>query len=123
MDQRHSNTIVVADDDEHMRTLVARILTAEGYEVLTAENGRQAIALLEQHACRAFITDLEMPEQEGIETIRKVRQFQPDLRIVVISGSSPENVRMAMMLGATVGLLKPFDRDELLAAVRGPSHT
>jgi len=121
MDPNHSKTIVVADDDQNMRTLVARILSADGYEVLTAEDGRQAIALIRQQPCYALVTDLEMPEQEGIETIRNVRQFQPNLRIVVISGGSPENVRMAMMLGATVGLLKPFERDELLAAVRGLS--
>jgi DNA-binding response OmpR family regulator len=115
----HSQAIVVADDDERMRELMVRMLSAEGYEVLAAEDGRQAIALVRQRSCYALITDLEMPEQEGIETIREIRRSHPTLRIVVISGGSPENVRAAMMLGGTVGLLKPFNRDQLLAAVRG----
>jgi two-component system, chemotaxis family, chemotaxis protein CheY len=114
-------TIVVADDDQRMREMIVRMLAAAGYEVLEAEDGRQAIALVRQRSCYALVTDLEMPEQEGIETIREVRQSHPDLRIVVMSGSSPENVRAAVMLGATVGLLKPFDREQLLEAVRGPA--
>ncbi len=109
----------MADDDERMRELIVRILTAAGYEVLEAEHGRQAIALVRQRSCFALITDLEMPEQEGIETIREIRQSHPTLRIVVISGGSPDNVRAAMMLGATIGLLKPFNREQLLDAVRG----
>ena len=121
MDPKPSQTIVVADDDENMRTLVARILSDDGYEVLIAEDGRQAIALVNQQLCYVLVTDLEMPEQEGIETIRQVRQSHPNLRIVVISGGSPDNIRMAMLLGGTVGLSKPFDRDQLLAAVRGLS--
>ena len=59
-----------------------------------------------------------MPEQEGIETIREIRQSDPDLRIMVISGSHPDSLRMAIMLGGTVGVLKPFSREQLLAAVR-----
>jgi CheY-like chemotaxis protein len=115
----HSQTIVVADDDERMRQLIVRILTVGGHVVLEAENGHQALALVRQRPCFALVTDLEMPEQEGIETIREIRRSHPALRIVVISGGAPENVRAAMMLGATVGLLKPFSREQLLDAVRG----
>jgi DNA-binding response OmpR family regulator len=122
MDPESCQTIVVADDDERMRELVARILSAAGYEVLTAEDGRQAVALIRERSCYALVTDLEMPEQEGIETIREIRLSHPGLRIVVMSGGSPENVRAAMMLGATVGVLKPFNREQLLAAVRGPGE-
>lgn len=117
--QNTSQTVVIADDDERMRELVVRILSAEGYEVLTAEDGRQAIALVGQRPCYALITDLEMPEQEGIETIRQIRQSNPNLRIVVISGGPAANVHAAMRLGGTVGLLKPFNREQLLEAVRG----
>jgi CheY-like chemotaxis protein len=117
----HSQTVVVADDDERMRELVVRILETEGYEALAAEDGRQAIALVRQRPCYALITDLEMPGQEGIETIREIRQSHPNLRIVVISGGSPANVEAAIMLGGTVGLLKPFNREQLLEAVRGPA--
>ena len=113
----HRQTIVVADDDERMRELIVRILTFAGYEALEAADGRQAIALVRQRSCYALITDLEMPEQEGIETIRELRQSHPALRILVISGSSPDNVRAAMMLGGTIGLLKPFNREQLLEAV------
>ena len=119
MDPEQSRTIVVADDDENMRTLVVRILSAEGFQVLTAEDGRQAIALIKQQPCYALVTDLEMPEQEGIETIREIRKSHPNLHIVVISGASLIDVQAAVMLGATVAVLKPFSREQLVAAVRG----
>ena len=119
MAAEHSRTIVVADDDKNIRDLLVRILTVEGYEVFTAEDGRQAMALVRERSCYALVPDLEMPEQEGIETIRESRRAYPDLHIVVISGASAADVRAAMMLGGTVAIMKPFSRDQVLAAVRG----
>ena len=119
MAAEHSKTIVVADDDQNIRDLLVRILKAEGYEVLTAEDGRQATALVRQRSCWALFTDLEMPDHEGIETIREVRRSYPTMHIVVVSGASAVDIRAAIMLGATVALHKPFSREEVLAVVRG----
>jgi DNA-binding response OmpR family regulator len=110
-------TVVVADDDQEIRELLAETLSDVGYAILTADNGRQATALVRANQCQSLIVDLVMPEQKGLDTIREVRQFRPDLHIIAMSGSAVD-VRMATHLGADIALLKPFTREQLLTALR-----
>ena len=116
--------ILVIDDDSRMRRLVARILERENHEVIEAANGKKGIDQFAAHRPDIVITDLLMPEQEGIETIRELRRVAPSLRIVAMSGGGGATgndmmfLGMAKALGADAVLAKPFRADELIRAVQ-----
>jgi DNA-binding response OmpR family regulator len=111
--------ILVIDDEAALRRLVARILKGAGHSVREAENGRVGLQLFRELRPALVITDIVMPDQEGIETILELRRDAPSLPILAISGGGGEGayLRMATGLGATEALAKPFGADELLAAV------
>lgn len=110
--------ILVIDDDAQMRRLMARILGAAGHVVLEAADGRSGLRLFRAARPGLVITDIVMPEQEGIETIRIIAREAPEIPILAISGSAgPGYLRMATSLGATAKLEKPFGAGELLAVV------
>ncbi len=111
-------TILVTDDDAQLRDLFRQILAANGYRVLEAGDGRQAMELLACERVDLLITDLMMPEQEGLETIRALRQQGTDLRILVISGAIRDYLRIARFLGADAVISKPVSPGALLEAVQ-----
>ena len=96
-------------------------LELEGYEVREASNGREAMEILASYKPDLMITDILMPEKEGIETIREARQQQADIKIIAISGGvRSENMdflKIAKRLGADLALGKPFGRQQLLDMV------
>jgi DNA-binding response OmpR family regulator len=95
------------------------MLEGAGYDVREAPNGRVAMEELEKRPAQVMITDIFMPEQEGIETIRIARKAYPDLGIIAISGAVGERyLKMAQLLGARAYLLKPFHLREVLETVR-----
>ena len=114
--------ILVIDDDGMVRRMVARVLRGEGHDVVTAENGLAGMALLEKERPQLVITDILMPEQEGIETILQIRRGDPDIKILAMSGSGPIGggslLKMARLLGADAVIAKPFRAHELAAHVR-----
>lgn len=110
-----TRTILVVDDEPAVRILLHEILTEEGYRVLVAPDGRKACEILSNCAdLDLVITDLIMPNQEGIETIRAMRQQAPQLRIIAMSGAfGGKFLRMARGLGADATLTKPVSVEEL----------
>jgi CheY-like chemotaxis protein len=112
-------SVVVIDDEPGVRAVAAHFLKGAGYSVATAADGREGAMLLRRGDVHLVITDLVMPEVEGIETIIQVRREFPHLRIVAMSGTglSSEYFRMARLLGAHATLAKPFSAEELLAVV------
>lgn len=112
-------TILIIDDDKPVRFTVSAMLADEGHEALEAENGTQGIATLEGRAVDVVITDILMPEREGLETILEIRRRWPDLPVIAISGGgragTANYLEMAADLGATTTLDKPFARADLLA--------
>jgi CheY-like chemotaxis protein len=115
---RPAGAILVVDDELGIRKLVRNVLAGVGYHVLEAENGREAAQQLETSEVDLAIMDLAMPEQEGIETIRTLRQVRPELKIIAMSGVfAGPLLRAAELLGAQASLAKPFQPDELLDAV------
>jgi DNA-binding response OmpR family regulator len=114
--------ILVIDDDSNMRCLVARILARASHEVIEAANGKKGMEQFATYRPEVVVTDLLMPEQEGIETIRELRRIAPSLRIVAMSGGGTDNdlifLGMAKALGADAVLAKPFRADELIRAVQ-----
>jgi len=112
--------ILIIDDDRQMRRLLTRILQGAGHTVRAAENGRVGIALFQQRHPALVISDIVMPDMEGIETILALRREQPEIPIIAISGGSdPLYLQAAGKLGATAMLEKPFSADRLLSLVEG----
>jgi CheY-like chemotaxis protein len=112
-------TILVIDDDPQLRRLLARVLKGAGHTVHEAKNGRKGIELFHQIHPALVITDIVMPDTEGIETIRELRGEAPALPILAISGGAnlALYLEFAAELGATASLAKPFGNDELLSVV------
>jgi CheY-like chemotaxis protein len=112
--------IVLIEDDPALLRVTRRGLTARGHAVVTFENGRGAIDHLQHEDPDLLITDIFMPEMEGIETIQRVRALKPDLPIIAISGfmfGSEDYLEIAEKFGAIATLKKPFRPAELLELV------
>jgi CheY-like chemotaxis protein len=114
--------ILVIDDDEQVRTLVGRFISGSGYSVELADNGMTGIAAMRRTPADLVITDIIMPEKEGVETIMELRRDFPQVKIIAMSGGSPQiqpdlPLRIARTLGADRILHKPFTRDALLTMV------
>jgi CheY-like chemotaxis protein len=114
--------ILVVDDNEAFRVLLRQTLRKAGYEVAEACDGDEALRLFTANPVRLVITDVLMPEKDGIETIRALRRGGPPVKILAISGGGRLEPRMclslAKMIGADRVLAKPFEPEPLLAIVR-----
>lgn len=112
---------MIDDDDEVRRTLV-RMLESAGNEVHQAADGETGISVCNEVEPELVISDILMPEKEGIETIRDLKRSHPTLKIIAISGGgqsgSMDFLEMARALGADEALQKPFRRAELLDAIQ-----
>lgn len=112
--------IVLIDDEPAMRRATLRALQAGGHMVDAYENGLAAIEHLAREAPDLLITDIFMPEMEGLETIRRVRALRPELPIVAMSGfalGDGNYLQIAEKFGAVASLKKPFRPAELLDLV------
>jgi CheY-like chemotaxis protein len=109
--------IFVIDDDQAMRRATCRALEAAGHAAAAYENGRDAVRDIRRDPPDLLVTDIFMPEMEGLETIREVRAHCPNLPILAISGlafDSGDYLRIAEKFGAVASLKKPFRPAELL---------
>ncbi len=113
--------ILIIDDEDELRSMLRQMLEQAGHEVTEAVNGAEGIQLYEQDTHDLIITDIIMPEKEGVETIIALRRADPDLPIIAISGGgrleATDFLTMTKKLGARRTLSKPFRRDQLLEAV------
>jgi len=112
--------ILVVDDDPAVRDSVAMMLEGAGFLVDQAEQGATGMRLLRAHAPDLVITDILMPQKEGIETIREIRSVLPHTPIIAISGGSDtgaDYLKMAQAFGATAVMAKPFDPTAMLKLV------
>lgn len=114
--------ILVIDDDELVLESVQIVLEDDGHEVGVAENGKVGLELLGQQGFDLVITDIFMPEKEGIETLIDIKQIDQSIRVLVISGGGRDAeqimyLEQAEMLGADATLAKPFLTSELKQAV------
>ncbi|GBE13521.1 MAG TPA: response regulator [Desulfobacteraceae bacterium] len=114
--------VLIVDDDEQIRALLQEVMEWAGFDVAVAENGRVAMRLQEQRPADLVITDLIMPEQEGLETITSLKRIYKDIKIIAISGGGrigPEAyLPAALELGADRIFSKPFDVQEIVDAVK-----
>jgi DNA-binding response OmpR family regulator len=113
--------ILLIEDEDALRDMLRMSLERMGYAVIEAKDGREAIALFKQTPVDLVLTDLLMPEKEGLETIRELRRGDPGLKIIAMSGGgrtdARDNLTMAKNFGATTVFSKPFTIDELAQAV------
>jgi len=113
--------VLVVDDNEDLRTVVQLSLQAEGYEVVAVQSGREVAAALRQCGAGIVVTDILMPDQDGVETIAQLRREFPEVRIIAMSGASSltgfDYLSVPRELGARI-LRKPFDLRELVDLVR-----
>lgn len=109
--------VLVVDDDESVRTLVAKMLLTADYVVDTASDGPGALALLEEHRYDLIVTDLKMPGMDGLSLIREVRRTTPELPVIIMTAYSTEASAIeAINLGRCNGYLcKPFRMPRMLA--------
>lgn len=114
--------ILVIEDDDILRALMRKMLTRSGFEVVEAADGSCATELYREHAIDLIVTDLFMPDKEGMEVIRDLRRENPQAKIIAISGGSSfdsiDYLEVARLIGAAKTLNKPFGTRELLEAVR-----
>lgn len=113
------NRILVADDEQGIRQLLTLVFSRAGYDVRTAENGAQALAMLQAQPAELLISDIRMPDMDGIELLRRVREDAPHTRVVMMTAfASLETAREAFKLGAEDFVQKPFDVEELKEIVK-----
>ena len=114
--------IIVIDDQEPIRRVVRRALEKEGHEVLEASDGEIGEQLLERSPADVVITDIFMPGQDGIVTLRQIRKRFPAVKVIVISGGDSSGMldlrQDAELLGAVKSLQKPFSAREIVDVVR-----
>ena len=114
-------TILVIEDEAAFRRMVVRVLADAGHEVTEARDGREGLKLFRAHHPALIITDILMPEREGIETIRALRREAASVAIIAISGGgAPPYLRyldFASKFGADATLAKPFYPAELIETV------
>lgn len=112
--------ILIVDDDAMIRAIVVHTLKTAGHQVFSAANGKMGLWHFFAVQPDLIVTDLFMPEQEGLAVITKIRGQFPHIAILAISGGSVASNAMltvALQLGATATLTKPFDKETLLATV------
>ncbi|UCE48272.1 MAG: response regulator [Phycisphaerales bacterium] len=114
--------ILVIEDDVEFRKMLRRMLERAGYEITEAADGKEGMRLFRAAPTDLVITDILMPEQEGIETILELKREFADVKIIAISGGghidSKEYLETAEQFGVPRTFSKPFNREEFLAAVK-----
>jgi CheY-like chemotaxis protein len=110
--------ILVVEDERLVRTTIAKMLNLAGHEVVQTESGKGALQLCQKRTFDLIITDLAMPDMDGLELIRSLRRAHVDFPVLAISGAfGGQFLKAAELLGAVGILDKPFGQDEFLAMV------
>ena len=111
--------ILLIDDVDAARATMRDMLLRGGYEVVEAKTGAEGLNLLADGAFDAVITDIIMPDMEGLETIQQITHRFPNVPVIAVTASiDTPYLRLALDFGASTGLYKPFKQKELLAALR-----
>ena len=114
--------ILIIDDDHHILLMIKKMLERAGFEVELASNGNEGLELFKRLQVDLVITDIIMPEKEGLETIREMKRLRADLKIIAMSGggkvSSDNYLNMAKIFGASRIISKPFSQKQMVSAVQ-----
>lgn len=114
--------ILIIDDEAPIRKMLKKLFENNNYEIMDACNGKLGVDLFKEYEPDLIITDLIMPEKEGLETIREIRRINPDVKIIAISGGGVNKPEMyldlAKKFGAHHSFAKPVNNKELLLTVK-----
>jgi len=111
--------ILVVDDEENSRIALSKILTREGYEVASAGNGYEALNFLRGKEVELIITDIKMPEMDGLTFLRELSRSHPESNVIMVTAyGEVESYIEAMNLGAFEYINKPVKIDELKKIIR-----
>jgi two-component system chemotaxis response regulator CheY len=111
--------IMVVDDAAFMRMRCVRLLKEHGYEVVEAENGQQAVKLYQQVRPDAVLMDITMPEMDGLQALKAIREVDPSARVAMVTAMGQQAMVIeAIKSGAKDFVLKPFEPARVLAAVK-----
>jgi len=112
-------TVIVVDDEKVIREGLKRLLSAQGYRVLTAENGREALDVIRSEGADAVLCDLKMPVMGAVEVLEEVGAVCPGLPVIILTGQgTPENAVECMKKGAYDFVTKPFRTDYVLSVIK-----
>jgi len=113
--------ILIIDDEVYIRDGLKQILDMEGFTTKVAGDGKEALRMIEEEKPDLVITDIIMPEKDGVEVICKAKEKYPDLKIIAISGggriSAHDYLKIAKQLGANSILTKPFSSSDLISEI------
>lgn len=110
--------ILIVDDAKFMRVRCARILVERGYSVVEAENGIQAIEKYQNEVPDAVLMDISMPEMDGLNALRAIRELDPSARVAMLTAMGQQNVVIeAIKAGARDFIVKPFEPDRILKSL------
>ena len=111
--------ILIADDDKNLRLLFKAVLEGAGYQTLTAENGREALEIMERQHIDLVVLDIMMPQMDGYEFTRTLREADNNLPILMVSAKQlPADRRQGFLVGTDDYMTKPIDEEELLLRIR-----
>lgn len=111
--------IIIIDDDESIRKILTTILEEEGYEVDTANTGKEAIRKTNEKVYNLALIDMRLPDIEGIDLLLKIRDITPRMRKIIITGyPTIQNAMEAVNRQADAFILKPFDMEKVLQTIR-----
>jgi CheY-like chemotaxis protein len=121
-------SIAIADDMPEIQLLAREWLTSAGHHVMCVENGRELTRLAQERHLDLVVTDVMMPESDGFEVLADIKRYQPQIRVIVISGGGTvmdtnDCLRVAMRLGADAVLAKPFNRAQFMAMIEQVGQT
>jgi two-component system, chemotaxis family, chemotaxis protein CheY len=110
--------ILVVDDAEFLRVRISKMLTAEGFEVIEADNGAKAIETYKSAQPDLVLMDITMPEMDGLTALKQIRAIDAKARVIMLTALGQESVVLeAIKSGARDFVVKPFERDRVLTAI------
>jgi DNA-binding NtrC family response regulator len=110
--------VLVVDDDDAFRQTVCDLLANGDFEILSAESGAKSFAVLRNQPVDIVLTDIVMPDEDGLEIVRKINKMNPAPKIVAMSGggriAATDYLKMAKLMGASATIPKPFKQQQLV---------
>ncbi len=111
-------TILIVDDAEFLRMRISKILNGKGHEVLTADNGLEAIQTYKARHPDVVLLDITMPEMDGLTALREIRAYDQNAHVIMLTALGQDSVVMeAIRYGAQDFLVKPFEAERVMAAL------